>query len=296
MKPIHTLWVDSDPFLYLAAHKAQPKCYWVGEADFNTQKEAIEYANEWAPELINDIKKEEFLCSPKQARKYLHQCIDKSLGVYTRWFNKNLAKKYELDIIFSISSKSSFRKDIYLDYKGTRPPKPRWYELLRAAFIDQYQPIIKDGMEADDVVAEGHYKLWKQDPNSTCIASLDKDLYNIPGIHFNTQKNSVAEVTPMEAIYTFCTQMLTGDTSDNIKAVPRVGPKTAEKLLDTLINFSSPKDYFMYMNTNVISPQYVKAFGDEATQRSALNFKLLDVGQVYEKEFKLKGIDKRLKL
>jgi hypothetical protein len=302
--PMHTVFVDSDSFLYLAAFKAEPTTYWLDHgrgkpSDFSTKAEAIAFCIENDLDQTK-ITKEKNLCSPRQARRFLDEVVSGALGVYHKWYVKHLYDSYNVQYEYSISSTESFRKDIYPKYKGTRPPKPHYYNLLRDTFIETYDPIIVSKMEADDVVAEKHYEMWCKDPNSSCIATLDKDLYNVPGIHYNTQKRAVMNVDKWKAIHTFCTQMLIGDRSDNIVGIKGVGPKTAEKMLCdpifTTNNFSSPKQYFMEQYNSVIFPAYIKEFGDKAKYQSALNFKLLDVGQIYERLFNFKGINKVLGL
>lgn len=290
-KPLHTLHLDSDSFLYQCAHKAQPVCYWVQGQDFKTKAEAIEWCTQFYPEGIEGIKKEEFLCPPYMAKEMLKDTVDRITEVYKKWFDKNLSDDYKLHIEYYISSKENFRYSIYPEYKGHRPEKPRWYELLRGEFIHNYNPIIKPGFEADDAVAENHYAMWKADTSSTCIASLDKDLYNIPGLHYNTREYCTGTVSKQAACETFLMQLLTGDTTDNIKGVPKVGEKTATKLLATDQTFKTTKLYFKDRMKNVIIPAYEKAFGDKGKYQAALNFKLLDVGQIYEKDFKY-NIDK----
>ena len=72
------------------------------------------------------------------------------------------------------------------------------------------------------------------------IAHLDKDINLIPGKHYNWELTRLGKVvrearhytiTDEEALRNFYTQLLTGDVTDNIKGVPGIGPKKAEKLL-----------------------------------------------------------------
>jgi DNA polymerase-1 len=63
------------------------------------------------------------------------------------------------------------------------------------------------------------------------IASVDKDLDQIAGWHYNFVKKIGYNITPEEGMYRFYKQILTGDSADNIIGIRGVGPVTADKLL-----------------------------------------------------------------
>ena len=54
----------------------------------------------------------------------------------------------------------------------------------------------------------------------------------IPGLHYNHMHEVHYEITPKEAAYVFAKQLLTGDTTDNIPGLPKIGAAKAEKLLE----------------------------------------------------------------
>jgi DNA polymerase-1 len=63
------------------------------------------------------------------------------------------------------------------------------------------------------------------------VASIDKDMLQLPCWHFNFGRNEWTKVSPEEGIKFFYTQILTGDRADNIVGLHGIGPKKAEKLL-----------------------------------------------------------------
>jgi len=89
-----------------------------------------------------------------------------------------------------------------------------------------------NNLEADDLigmlVSEGR----------AIGVTVDKDLRQIPGWHWNPDKESEpVQVSGEEADKYFYQQWMTGDTTDNIWGLWKVGPAKAKKILD-----NTPKD------------------------------------------------------
>tara|TARA_R110000868_G_scaffold179968_3_gene420440 strand:+ start:3440 stop:4240 length:801 start_codon:yes stop_codon:yes gene_type:complete len=118
-----------------------------------------------------------------------------------------------------IKGKNNFRKLIYPEYKAHRPPPNplinKLYEYAKVAHsvIESY------GAEADDYV----YTVSKKIDHTGIIASIDKDLKQIPGIHYNYNKNIWCKVTEKEGLFNLYTQFVVGDTTDGIKGAKGVG-------------------------------------------------------------------------
>ena len=71
-----------------------------------------------------------------------------------------------------------------------------------------------------------------QDKN-TYIISDDKDLKQIPGHHFDYGTNSLYEITNEQAVYNLASQLIKGDSTDNITGVEGYGDvKTANYLME----------------------------------------------------------------
>ena len=106
---------------------------------------------------------------------------------------------------------------------------------MRQYLVDYWGAEVVDGMETDDKCV---IEQWKHRDRSTCLAHIDKDLDQCPGHHFNFVKKEFYYVNLEEANKKFWTQVLTGDTTDNIRGIPKVGPKTAEKILSGLTDWT----------------------------------------------------------
>ena len=128
----------------------------------------------------------------------------------------------------------NFRKYLDPNYKANRTqPKPKWLQACRAEIIMRYKGVVVDGYEADDAI--GIFSA----ADTVCV-SIDKDLRQIPGWHYNFVKGILDEVDPYEAEYNFYRQFLIGDRADNIIGVAGLGEKKAERILFGL----SPDEMF----------------------------------------------------
>jgi len=134
--------------------------------------------------------------------------------------------------------KENYRKEVAVTakYKGGRiSTKPYWWRKIRDYFYSHPSVVVSVGEEADDVMSK---KLMKS-PYHACV-SVDKDLKNTPGVHWNDHTGHSEYVTPAGAYRRFYMQLLTGDQVDNIKGCPRIGKVTAQHLL---MECRTPEDY-----------------------------------------------------
>ena len=138
----------------------------------------------------------------------------------------------------SDSRENNFRTHLYPFYKTNRKQeKPTHYEFLKEHLITKWCAQIAHGMEADDALGIHQDKREREeyaDSYDTVICSIDKDLLTVPGLHYNFVKDQFIEVDLREGTRRFYTQMLTGDTSDNIRGCRGIGPVKAEKALSSL--------------------------------------------------------------
>lgn len=132
-----------------------------------------------------------------------------------------------------LTGKGNFRYTIAKSapYKGNRQDKEKPEHLVasREYLISEYGAVVSSNCEADDLIA---MEVMNGDPESTVIASVDKDFKTVHCWMFNFVKNTWEYSTEWDALKFFYTQVLTGDNADNIKGLHRVGPKKAEKMLE----------------------------------------------------------------
>lgn len=129
-----------------------------------------------------------------------------------------------------LSPKRNFRHYIYPLYKANRTqPKPIHLPACRDYLVTSWKASICEDIEADDA-------LGIHQREGTIICSIDKDLRQIPGQHYNFVKNEWSDIDDYQADFNFYRQFLEGDRSDNIPGISGIGPKKAEKELYGLTN------------------------------------------------------------
>lgn len=131
-----------------------------------------------------------------------------------------------------LSGDNNFRYTINPDYKQNRKDKvdPIHRQACKDFLVSDWNAVVVDGYEADDALA------MEQDLEeySTIICSIDKDLLQIPGNHYNFVKKEFCKISEVEGLRNFYKQMLIGDSSDNIFGIKGIGKVKAANLIDPL--------------------------------------------------------------
>ena len=174
---------------------------------------------------------------------------------------KTLGGTTEPPIIF-YTGQANFRKERATTkvYKGNRKDKERpfHYENLKNYISTKYACLVNPATEADDMMAIWQTQ-WEEckplDHEGECIiVTVDKDLRQVNGWHYSpeghnfpsfgptfvTDDNSYINlknpVNPGKGLIGtgykfFWSQVITGDSVDNIPGLPKAGPKFAYELL-----------------------------------------------------------------
>jgi hypothetical protein len=130
-----------------------------------------------------------------------------------------------------LTGKDNYRHEIAktVPYKANRvAEKPKHLGIIREYMISAWAFSVQEKQEADDAISIRAYALGEED---YIICSIDKDLDNVRGWHYNFGKNERYFVKEEDAIKNFYRQVLTGDRVDNVPGLPGIGPKKAEKIL-----------------------------------------------------------------
>lgn len=133
-----------------------------------------------------------------------------------------------------LTGEDNFRKTIYPEYKANRKqPKPKHLEAAQFYAVKELNAEAEYGLEADDL-------LGINQTDETIICSLDKDLLQVPGHHFQwgigTAKYEKPDTFLLQSekagMKLFYEQCIKGDPTDNIKGIPKMGKVRATKELE----------------------------------------------------------------
>lgn len=234
------LVIDADEIVYKVGFGSQRTEYYIKitedniQGPFNTKKLAIEWLGDGEAE---EIYPEVVPLSQSKASANLKR----TLATITNDVQATDHRLY-------LTGKDNFRFDVatILPYKGNRSnaAKPVHYSYIKELLVDEYGAITVDGMEADDAMSITSWQHQLNDTNwDVIISTQDKDLKMVPGRHYNPTKRESYVMGWQEARMCFYKQILTGDGTDNIPGIPGIGPATANKLLDSLLEDTSDKMY-----------------------------------------------------
>ncbi len=254
------LVIDADTILYSSAAQQQLNKCLATNIEHGSQRlfESKTAFNEWAKENNRDKANYSFEtkseikpdAEPRFAFQSIKQKVDKIVD----------AAGCD-DFVLCIEGEGNFRKDFksrFVDYKGQRSEKPILFEECREFFLKKYKGrvILSEGRETDDtcniMAWESYRKGVDSKDNSQCnvvLAFCDKDLAaNSRGwlLNYNKLEGGIFWNDSFAQSYNFATQLLIGDSADNIPGIEKlskitkerfkikvegVGPATAKKIL-----------------------------------------------------------------
>jgi hypothetical protein len=157
--------------------------------------------------------------------------------------------------IFLTDGPSNFRFKIATikPYKGNRDDysKPAYWSEIRSHLVERCGAELVFGYEADD-------KLAMEQSDDTICCSRDKDLDQVPKWHYSwvcgkQKERPLYYIEEVEGLRAFYTQLMLGDSNDNIPGLYRVGPSTAKK---AMVNCKTELEMY-----SVVQKMYEDRFG-----------------------------------
>jgi 5'-3' exonuclease len=190
------------------------------------------------------------------AFRWKHQGVTDFKYDYVRTV-ESLAKSYNAgNIIITADGGSSYRKEIFPEYKANRkekyaeqtPQEEKEFAMFMAEFsntltlLKEKYPVFQfKGVEADDIAAYISMNLDKYGLDECWMVSSDKDwdlLINDRVSRFSTVTRKETTVHNWDEHYDFeipdyiTFKCLTGDKGDNVPGIPGIGPKRAVQLME----------------------------------------------------------------
>lgn len=214
---------------------------------------------------------------------------------------ESLRKSYKAGkVVLAVDlGSSAYRKQIFPEYKANRKEKyenqsaadAEFFELFFKEFREvmesftesTHYPVIQfDKTEADDIAAYITKNRNKYNLNKVVLISSDRDCDllvadNVMRFSYVTRKEITFdnwsdhyECTPDEYISIKCLQ---GDTGDNVPGVPKIGPKTALKLVKQYGSALDIVDNMPLTGKYV----YIKNLNDFGADNIMRNYQLMDL-------------------
>jgi 5'-3' exonuclease len=232
-KPV-ILLIDADIVAYRCSAVTDGRMYTVAKSQmFSYKKDAEAYC---ATQGV-DPKEIELIFNPEPESNATAN-VDKLLNTLKRELQGRKMENY-------LTPDTLFRHDFMGDYKKNRDGlrKPHHLKACKKHLETMYFAEKVDGYEADDLLAIRAKQLIAEGKYTPVIVSLDKDLDMVSCFHYQWTKKCIYFITPEEGTLNFYKQLLTGDKTDNIPGLFRVGPKTAETILKDCDGSSSYECY-----------------------------------------------------
>lgn len=147
-----------------------------------------------------------------------------------------------------ISHPVNYREQLYPPYKTNRDVthKPLWYREIKDYLLDKGALFSEEGDEADDALG-----IAQMNSKNTIICTNDKDLDMIPGLHYNWSPSKIDKgvysVDEIEGLRHFYTQLITGDSTDNIPGLYKhMGRKAMPALLAPIQEMYFEREMWQY--------------------------------------------------
>ena len=225
------------------------------------------YSNSFAVEVKSEETGEPEVC--ENGEKFLRSKLRKSIQTIVE---ETGATDYKL----FLTGKGNFREEdvdaVPTLYKANRANmrRPLLLQEARQYLVDEFNAIVVEGMEADDVVCIEQQHCLDHDIDC-CIAHIDKDINQQEGWHYRweifSKPSSMYFVTAEEGLRNLYVQALVGDKVDNImyyysdesgtwKKNYGLGQKGAEKYLAT--HHTEIEMYQAVLNCYLEHPKFVK--------------------------------------
>lgn len=172
------------------------------------------------------------------------------------------------DYIIALTKGKCFRYNIYPEYKANRKYKQQlnYFQEVKQHLIDRWKAVYYSELEADDIV-----NICRLKYKDGFIVSVDKDLLNLQGEHFNPKDRSWVVTSANRAMYELCMDMIIGQPGDNIRGLKGRGKVYAESVLSG--KFGDPEILDTVFRCYMVNHKSIS----EAIDNFYLNFKCLNI-------------------
>lgn len=246
------LAIDADPVRYRVGFAGEKISYWVAfenadgevvERTFEPMdgKTAHTQIKEYEAKGLTVLHKEKHVEVEPVA--YVLQMVDVQMeSIIAEVSKEHDVDRRDLVVQTILSGKGNYREKIATlkVYKGNRDPthKPTHFAAITEHLMRKYGAYVTEGREADDEISIRAHSAH----GNFIISTIDKDLDQIPGWHYDYMKKVHYHISEDEADDWFWRQVLTGDATDNIGGACAVGPASADAYIADWFGISTPSE------------------------------------------------------
>lgn len=228
-------------------------------------------------ELDENGEKVQIEFTPEENRDYL----ERAWSTLKRNYRLLQEKFYTEAFLSAVQGEDNFRLTLFPGYKRHRRVDPMKQNLfvheLRDLLVLEGDAIYSHGCETDDFLC-----LWAAEArlagDDYIICEDDKDLWCIPGKHYNLRTQTEFFITEEQAQRHYFEQILKGDMTDSIPGIPGVGPVKAEKALAKCKTEAEFQE--------AVVEAYFGYYGDEWYENLLINGKLIHMQRTIGDYFK----------
>jgi hypothetical protein len=199
-----------------------------------------------------EILSKEMIVVPEPKDHALNIVRQEVEGIIAACARKMNCEVRDMHISIILSGPGNFREKIAKQrpYKGNRKDthKPYHYQAIRDYLTGRWDARVVSGREADDECSILGHAAWNAD-DQFVVATIDKDLDQIPGMHYDYRQKVFYNVDQFNAEKAFWVQALAGDATDNIPGCYKIGMEKADKIIQKVIDESNepwppPKEFW----------------------------------------------------
>lgn len=246
MRANHILF-DGDVLVYRAACAVE-SIYWQASRS-KDNKEYLFSTKSDLNSFLKGVDSDSYVISNKQIAKPFEEALSLVWEIMAKTLHDTNADGYTV-ILSDLNRGNIFRHKIYPAYKENRKDniKPVHKDALIDAILNDElgNHVLTSGIEADDEIG-----ILMTEDDRNLSASVDKDLLQIPGLHYNLMNRQFTNSCDPGELWLegsnlkgygsawMYAQMMMGDGVDNIKGLKGYGPVKTYKYLSEI----SPENY-----------------------------------------------------
>lgn len=150
------------------------------------------------------------------------EVVERTVRRYVSNFISDLGSVF-FDYTFYIKGGGNFRHNVatILPYKDGREAEPEHRQFISDLMVSEYDAKRVYNVEVDDILG------ILAGEKDTILVHIDKDIEQVPGLHYNPTKKEEYSIDEIEGLRRFYKQLIIGDPTDSILGLFGLGAKSS---------------------------------------------------------------------